>query len=125
MAFQNRSIGTERKYGNIMNSNQNNNDAKIFLDEEMEDTITLVFEDTQVECGIIASFPVGDKDYVALLPLEEVEGLSEDEILLYGYTRKGDDFELIEIQDDDEFDMVADAFDEMLDEAAFNEMEEN
>lgn len=122
MAFQNRSIGTERKYGNIMNSNQNNNDAKIFLDEEMEDTITLVFEDTQVECGIIASFPVGDKDYVALLPLEEVEGLSEDEILLYGYTRKGDDFELIEIQDDDEFDMVADAFDEMLDEAAFNEM---
>ncbi|MBP3506566.1 MAG: DUF1292 domain-containing protein [Lachnospiraceae bacterium] len=108
-----------------MNSNQNNNDAKIFLDEEMEDTITLVFEDTQVECGIIASFPVGDKDYVALLPLEEVEGLSEDEILLYGYTRKGDDFELIEIQDDDEFDMVADAFDEMLDEAAFNEMEEN
>lgn len=125
MAIQNRSIGTERKYGSIMNSNQNNNDAKIFLDEEMEDTITLVFEDIQVECGIIASFPVGDKDYVALLPLEEVEGLSEDEILLYGYTRKGDDFELIEIQDDDEFDMVADAFDEMLDEAAFNEMEEN
>lgn len=125
MAIQNRSIGTERKYGSIMNSNQNNNDAKIFLDEEMEDTITLVFEDIQVECGIIASFPVGDKDYVALLPLEEVEGLSEDEILLYGYTRKGEDFELIEIQDDDEFDMVADAFDEMLDEAAFNEMEEN
>lgn len=125
MAIQNRSIGTERKYGSIMNNNQNNNDAKIFLDEEMEDTITLVFEDTQVECGIIASFPVGDKDYVALLPLEEVEGLSEDEILLYGYTRKGEDFELIEIQDDDEFDMVADAFDEMLDEAAFNEMEEN
>lgn len=107
------------------NNNMNNDDKKLFLDEEMEDTITLVLDDTEVECGIIASFPLDDKDYVALLPLHEVEGLSEDEILLYGYTREGDQFDLIEILDDDEFDRVADAFDEMLDEAAFNEMEEN
>lgn len=109
-------------------SNQNskeNEDAKLFLDEEMEDTITLVFEDGEVECGIVASFPVGDKDYVALLPLEEVDGIAEDEILLYSYTKEGDEFTLTEILDDDEFDQVADAFDELLDDAAFNEMEEN
>lgn len=108
-----------------MSNNNEANDTKLFLDEEMEDTITLVLENTQVECGIIASFPVDDKDYVALLPLQEVEGLSEDEILLYSYTREGDEFNLIEILDDDEFEKVADAFDELLDEAAFNEMEEN
>lgn len=100
-------------------------DAKLYLEEEMEDTITLILEDTQVECGIIASFPLEGKDYVALLPLEEVEGLEENEILLYAYTREQGEFQLIEITDDDEFDNVADAFDEMLDEAAFHEMEEN
>lgn len=107
------------------NKNSKNDESKLYLDEEMEDTITLVLGDTEVECGIIASFPLEGRDYVALLPLQEVEGLSEDEILLYAYTREGDAFHLIEILDDDEFDRVADAFDEMLDEAAFNESEGN
>lgn len=107
------------------NKNYENDGTRLYFDEEMEDTITLVLDDVEVECGIIASFPLEDKDYVALLPLQEVEGLAENEILLYSYARDGGEFHLIEILDDDEFDKVADAFDEMLDEAAFNEMEEN
>ena len=107
------------------NKNLDNDEQKLFLDEEIEDTITLVLGDVEVECGIIASFPLEGKDYVALLPLQEVEGLAEDEILLYAYTRTGEDFNLIEILDDEEFDRVADAFDEMLDEAAFYESEGN
>lgn len=105
------------------NKNSDNYEGKLYLDEEMEDTITLQLGDTDVECGIVASFPLEGKDYVALLPLQEVEGLSENEVLLYGYTREGDSFDLIEILDDGEFERVADAFDEMLDEAAFHEME--
>lgn len=98
-------------------------EAQLYLDKEMEDTITLILEQGEVECGIIASFPLEGKDYVALLPLSPIEGLEENEILLYGYTREGEEFELIDIIDDDEFDKVADAFDEMLDEAAFEDMD--
>lgn len=108
-----------------MENNRNNqeNESKLYLDEEMEDTITLILEQGEVECGIIASFPLEGKDYVALLPLTPIEGLEENEILLYAYTREGDEFDLIDIEDDDEFEKVADAFDEMLDEAAFQDMD--
>ena len=97
--------------------------SELYLDDENEDTIILSLEDGDVECGIVASFPLNGKDYVALLPLTPLEGLEEDEILLYAYTREDDDFQLIEIEDDDEFDAVADFFDELLDEAAFNDEE--
>lgn len=106
----------------MVNNNQED-ESKLYLDEEMEDTITLVLEQGEVECGIIASFPLEGKDYVALLPLTPIEGLEENEILLYAYTREGDEFDLIDIEDDDEFEKVADAFDEMLDEAAFQDMD--
>lgn len=97
--------------------------SELYLDDENEDTIILSLEDGDVECGIVASFPLNGKDYVALLPLSPLEGLEEDEILLYAYTREDDDFQLIEIENDDEFDAVADFFDELLDEAAFNDEE--
>lgn len=106
-----------------MGNNNQEDESKLYLDEEMEDTITLVLEQGEVECGIIASFPLEGKDYVALLPLTPIEGLEENEILLYAYTREGDEFDLIDIEDDDEFEKVADAFDEMLDEAAFQDMD--
>jgi hypothetical protein len=93
------------------------------LDRNTEDTITLSFENGEVECAIMASFPVNNKDYIALLPLSKIDGLDDDEILLYSYTRQGEEFDLQEITDEDEFDLVADTFDEMLDEAAFNDME--
>lgn len=106
-----------------MENNNQEDESKLYLDEEMEDTITLVLEQGEVDCGIIASFPLEGKDYVALLPLTPIEGLEENEILLYAYTREGDEFDLIDIEDDDEFEKVADAFDEMLDEAAFQDMD--
>ena len=92
------------------------------LDTDTEDTITLSLDQGDVECAIMASFPIGDKDYVALLPLSKVEGVEEDEVLLYSYTREGEEFQLQEITDEDEFELVADTFDEMLDEAAFEDM---
>ena len=99
-----------------------NQDNTTNSDFDVEDTITLSFEEGDVECSILASFPLNNKDYIALLPLAPVEGIEEDEILLYAYKMNGDDIELEEILDEDEFDLVADTFDEMLDEEAFNEM---
>ncbi len=98
------------------------NKEMLNLDQNSEDTITLSLADGDVECAIVASFPLNEKNYVALLPLTVLEGMTEDEILLYSYTRNGEEFELQEITEEEEFELAADAFDEMLDEAAFNDM---
>ena len=93
-------------------------------EEFEEDQIIITLEDgSEVNCDIIASFPVGDKDYVALLPDRVLDGYEEDEVFLYRYESKGeDDIELFQIEDDEEFDMVADAFDELMDEEEFEDM---
>ena len=70
--------------------------------------------------GQIGIFPVDGKDYIALLP----QGDDPDaEIFLYRFEEKDeDDIDLINIEDDDEFEAVSDAFDELLDNAEFDEM---
>lgn len=82
------------------------------------DTVTLTLDDDkQVECAIIAIFHAGDQEYIALLPLDSNgEQVSED-VYLYRYIDYGDerDPELENIVEDDEYEIVADAFDELLD----------
>ena len=79
------------------------------LDEE-EDFITLEFEDGQeVECEIMGIFDVDDKEYIALLPDD-----GTDDVYLYGYNEISDEeFELVDIEDDDEFEKVSKAFGEL------------
>lgn len=92
-------------------------------EEEMDlGIITLTLDDnTELDCAILAIFPVGEKDYIALLPLGEEE--DDDEVLIYRFIDKGDDAdpEIENIDDDDEYDAAADAFDEILDEMEFDE----
>ena len=95
-------------------------------EEEMDlGIITLTLDDdSEVDCAILAIFPVNGKDYIALLPLDEEE--DDDEVLIYRFIDKGDDEdpEIENIEDDDEYDAVADAFDELLDEMEFDEEED-
>lgn len=96
-----------------------NEDSKLYDDNA--DQITLTLEDgTELICDVIAIFPVDGKNYIALLP----QGDDPDtEIFLYRFEQKGeDDVDLINIEDDEEFDAVSDAFDELLDNAEFDEM---
>ncbi|MDE6025019.1 MAG: DUF1292 domain-containing protein [Lachnospiraceae bacterium] len=90
-----------------------------------EPTVSMTLEDgTELECDVIAIFPVKDKDYIALLPNKPVEGFAEDEVFLYRFKElDGDDIELIQIEDDEEYEAAADAFDELLDEEEFNELD--
>lgn len=91
------------------------------LYEDTNDQITLTLEDgSELICDVLAIFPVDGKDYIALLP----QGDDPDaEIFLYRFEEKGeDDIDLINIEDDDEFEAVSDAFDELLDNAEFDEM---
>lgn len=85
------------------------------------DQVTLSLDDgTEVVCDILAIFPCGDKEYIALFP---VDGDDDTEIYLYRFTAHDDnDIELGDIDDDDEFEAVTDAFDELLDNEEFEEL---
>ena len=101
-----------------------NNDVN---DEEM--TVELELEDgTLVNCAIITILTVESKDYIVLLPLNE-DGENEDgEVWFYRYSENPDDPneepELDFIEDDEEYERVADAFDEYLDNCEFDELVE-
>lgn len=82
-----------------------------------EFTITITFDnDVSVECAIIAIFPADGRNYVALLPLTEVQGLDPEEVLLYRYSTFGskDSIKLDCIETDEEYNAVADVFDELV-----------
>ena len=94
-------------------------------DEEM--TVDLDLEDgTSVTCSIVTILDVEGKDYIVLLPLNE-KGENEDgEVWFYRYSENPDDPneepELGYIDDDEESEKVADAFDEFLDNSEFDEL---
>ena len=92
--------------------------------EEM--TVTLELDDGDVDCAVVTILTVDEKDYIALMPLDE-NGENEDgEVWFYGYKENPDDPneepELIYIEDDAEYEKVEEAFDEYLDNCAFDEL---
>ena len=92
-------------------------------DEAEETTVTLTLDDdTTLECIVINIFQAGDKEYIALLPMEG-EAAEDGEVYLYRYSEDEDGQPNLEnIEDDEEFEIVSDAFDEMLDSAEFDEL---
>ena len=92
-------------------------------EEEFEATVTLELDNGEtVECAVITIFPVGEKDYIALLPLEGSE-YDEGEVYLYRYSEDDNGEPTLDnIMDDDEYEAVSDAFDEMLDELEYDEL---
>ncbi len=106
-----------------MNENQTNTP----IEDDGEDMrVTLSLDDgSDVECAILTIFDVNEQDYIALLPLDENgEGNEDGEVYIYRYFEDNDGNPSLEnIQDDDEYEAVADRFDELLDEEAFDDME--
>ena len=89
------------------------------------DTMTLDLDDGgKLECIVLNVFPVNNREYIALLPMNDKGHVEEDaQIFLYRFEELGDDEVNLEtIEDDDEFELVSDYFDEMLDEQEFNEL---
>ena len=89
------------------------------------DTMTLDLDDGgKLECIVLNVFPVNNREYIALLPMNDEVHVEEDaQIFLYRFEELGDDEVNLEtIEDDDEFELVSDYFDEMLDEQEFNEL---
>lgn len=92
-------------------------------DEILDGTVTLTLDDDEeVECAVISIFEAGGKEYISLLPLggeEEENG----EVYIYRYTESSDGEPVLEnIESDEEYELAADAFDEMLDNAEYDEL---
>ena len=75
------------------------------------DIITLEFDDgVTVECEIMGVFEFEGNDYIALIPDDDT-----DDVYIYGYREVGEDeFEIVDIEDDDLFEKVVAEFDAIM-----------
>ena len=92
------------------------------MDDEMD--VTLSLDNGEVECVVLTIFEAGGQDYIALLPTDEIPG-DDGEVYLYRYKEDSDgNPSLSNIENDEEFEVVSDRFDEWLDEQEYKEMME-
>ena len=86
-------------------------DEKKNIEIEEADVITLEFDDgAEIECEIMGVFDYNGKEYIALIP-DDVS----DDVYIYGYKEVGEDeFELVDIEDDAEFEAVVAEFDKIM-----------
>lgn len=93
------------------------------MDEYMTVELTLD-NDEVVECAILTLFEAGGKEYIALLPLNENGETEDGDVYLYRYLEnEAGEPELANIDDDDEYEVAADAFDEWMDTQEFEELD--
>ncbi len=88
-------------------------DERYELGNEVEDDdiITLEYDDgTEMVCEIMGVFPMGDKDYVALIPHDD-----SDDVYIYRYQEYDDGtFDVLDIEDEAEFNKAAQEFDAIM-----------
>lgn len=86
-------------------------DEKKNVEVEEADVITLEFDDgAEIECEIMGVFDFQGKEYIALIPDD-----GSDDVYIYGYKEVGDEeFELVDIEDDAEFEAVVAEFDKIM-----------
>lgn len=79
-------------------------------------------DDTELECMVLGFFEVDESEYIALLPVDEKE--AEAGVLLYEYVELEDEaFDLLSIEDDEEFENVSEAFSELFSEEDIEQYE--
>lgn len=96
-------------------------------EDEIDDIrVTLETDDGDIECRIITIFEVDKKDYIALMPLDNKGNDNADGIVyLYAYSEDKQGLpSLTYIDDEDEYDAVADRYDELLDEAFYDSIDD-
>ncbi len=86
-------------------------------------TVTLTLDDdSEIECDVITILTAGKRDYIALLPTEGPDA-GKGTVYLYRYIEvRGEEPTLENIEDDEEYELASDAFDEYLDSAEFDEL---
>jgi hypothetical protein len=84
-------------------------------------TVTLTLDnDETMECLVLTILNAGERQYIALLPLTEDGEPDDADVFLYRYIETPDgEPQLDNIEDDEEYDLAADKFDEWLDTQEF------
>ena len=92
-------------------------------DDEEFATVTLTLDDdSELECDVLAIYPAGGKKYIALTPSDQIDDEQAD-VYLYRFEElKDGEIHLENIIEDDEYEVAADAFDELLDEREFDSL---
>lgn len=89
-----------------------------FYDDVEDDVlrvVTLTFGDgTQSDCGILAEYPVGERDYIALFTLDSEKEPEDTELYIFRKNWDGDIVSFEDIVDDDEFSQAQDALYELM-----------
>lgn len=95
-------------------------------EDEIDDIrVSLDLEEGEVECRILTIFEAGDNDYIALMPLDDKgNDNAEGEVYLYRYSEDEQGLPEIEfIESEEEYEIAADRFDELLDEELYDSMD--
>lgn len=91
-------------------------------DDEMFITLSLD-NGKELECQILTILEVNNQDYIVLYPLDDSYPSEEGEVFIYRYFEdENEEIELQNIDSDEEFECVSDAFDEYLDGCEFDEL---
>jgi len=93
-------------------------------EEDMFVTLSLD-DDSEIECKVLTIFEANERDYIALLPLDK-DGNDNEEGLVYIYRYSEDengDPILDNIEEDEEYEIVSDKFDELLDDEEFEDLD--
>lgn len=104
-----------------------NTDSKEKIMNENESlTVTLTLENNEeLECAVLNIFEADEKEYIALLPLDENGDNTDGQIYLYRFIDNGEEEEpgLENIEEDEEFDRVSAIFNEWLDTQDFGDID--
>lgn len=95
------------------------------MNENEELTVTLTLDNNEeLECAVLTIYEAGGQEYIALLPLAEAGDNEEGEVFIYRFSESAEgEPELENIEDDEEYELAADKFDEWLDSQEFEELE--
>ena len=96
------------------------------MNENESLTVTLTLENNEeLECAVLNIFEADEKEYIALLPLDENGDNTDGQIYLYRFIDNGEEEEpgLENIEEDEEFDRVSAIFNEWLDTQDFGDIE--
>ena len=96
------------------------------MNENESLTVTLTLENNEeLECAVLNIFEADEKEYIALLPLDENCDNTDGQIYLYRFIDNGEEEEpgLENIEEDEEFDRVSAVFNEWLDTQDFGDID--
>jgi uncharacterized protein YrzB (UPF0473 family) len=110
----------------ILSNTQCADKGERHMNENEAITVTLTLEnDEELECAVLSIFEAEEREYIALLPLDENGDNDDGQVFLYRFIDNGEDAEpdLENIEDDDEFERVSNAFNELMEEADFADVD--